>query len=69
MMNSQGTKSPEKMKSCHDDQEMTRHEKIMQNREVKCFLLSIYALVRKSCNEQPVGKNNDIVKSMQRHCA
>jgi hypothetical protein len=68
MMNSQGIEPPEKMKSCHDDQEMTRREKRMQNREVQFFLLSSYEGVRKIYSEQPIGKNNDVVKSMQRHC-
>jgi hypothetical protein len=29
----------------------------------------IYEGLRKRCSEKPVGKNNDVVKSMHRHCA
>jgi hypothetical protein len=68
MMNSHGTELPEKIKSFHDDQEMTRCEKRMQNREVNIFLLSSYVGVRRNCNEQPVGKKSDAVKGMQRYC-
>jgi hypothetical protein len=40
----------------------------MHNKEVKEFSLVIHTVVRKRGSEQLVGKNNDVVKSMQRHC-
>jgi hypothetical protein len=47
----------------------TRRDKNMQNREVNDSARVSYAVVRKRCSEQPVGKNSDVVKSMQRHSA